>query len=113
MTAWRTEFSAFVLDLLDFLEEKIAEAVGAESSRAAAIGEAAGAIPLLRERVREDQVLDTHFILALNNRYEARWAADWWEDFARMDRAEFERNARELIELVSILRTMVTKAGSA
>ncbi len=76
---------------------------------AAAIGEAAGAIPLLRERVREDQVLDTHFILALNNRYEARSAADWWEDFARMDRAEFERNARELTELVSILRTMVTK----
>jgi hypothetical protein len=30
-----------------------------------------------------------------------------------MDRAEFEKNAQELIELASILRTMVTKAGSA
>jgi hypothetical protein len=39
----RTEFTAFVLDLLDFMEEKIREALDDESSRPAAIGEAAGA----------------------------------------------------------------------
>jgi hypothetical protein len=45
----RTEFAAFVLDLMDFIEEKIGEAMDNESSRAAAIAEAAGAIPVLRD----------------------------------------------------------------
>jgi hypothetical protein len=53
MTTWRTEFSAFLLDLLDFIEEKIGEALESEDSRRAAIGEAAGAIPVLRERLLE------------------------------------------------------------
>jgi hypothetical protein len=51
----RTEFAAFVLDLLDFIEEKIQEAMENEPSRIAAIGEAAGAIPVLRDRLRENE----------------------------------------------------------
>src|ERR1700726_1254773 len=46
----RTEVAAFVLDLMDFIEEKIVEAMENEPSRVAAIGEAAGAIPVLRGR---------------------------------------------------------------
>jgi hypothetical protein len=36
MTPRRTEFAAFVLDLLDFVEEKIGEAMENEPSRVAA-----------------------------------------------------------------------------
>jgi hypothetical protein len=54
-TTRRTEFVPFVLDLIDFMNEKIREAIGDEDSRAAAVGEAAGALPLLRDRLREDK----------------------------------------------------------
>jgi hypothetical protein len=48
----RTDFATFILDLMDFIEEKIREAVETEASRIAAIGEAAEAIPLLSDRSR-------------------------------------------------------------
>jgi hypothetical protein len=61
----RTEFAPFVLDLLDFIDERIREAVDDEGSRLAAIGEAAGVLPLLRERLRENEVVQANFILQL------------------------------------------------
>ena len=112
----RTEFAAFVLDLLDFTEEKIGEAMDDESSRAAAIGEAAGAIPVLRDRLRENDEVNAHFILALGNTIEARYAADWWSDFARMDRREFEDAARDLVGpegRLAILRKVVAEMGAS
>ena len=48
MTPRRTEYAAFVLDLMDFIDEKILEAMENEPSRVAAVGKAAGAIPVLR-----------------------------------------------------------------
>jgi hypothetical protein len=53
VTLRRTEFTAFVLDLMDFIEEKIMEALENEPSRFAAIGESAGAIPVLSDQLRE------------------------------------------------------------
>ena len=47
MTPRRTEYAAFVLDLMDFIDEKILEAMENERSRVAAVGETAGAIPVL------------------------------------------------------------------
>lgn len=90
MTPRRTEFAAFALDLLDFVEEKIGEAMENEPSRIAAIGEAAGAIPVVRDRLRENDLANTQCILALGNMIEQRWASEWWEDFSKMDREEFE-----------------------
>lgn len=72
----RTEFAAFVLDLLDFIEEKIQESLDDEASRAAAVGEAAGAVPVLRDRLRENDVVSAQFVLALANIIEPRWAAE-------------------------------------
>jgi hypothetical protein len=72
MTPRRTEFAAFVLDLLDFVEEKIGEAMENEPSRVAAIGEAAGAIPVVRDRLRENDLANTQCILALGNMIEQR-----------------------------------------
>lgn len=40
----RTEFAAFVRDLLDFMEKKIAEALETEDSRIGAIAAAAGVV---------------------------------------------------------------------
>lgn len=50
-TSRRNELVPFILDLLDFMEEKIQKAVADEASRAGAIGEAAGVAPLLRDRL--------------------------------------------------------------
>ena len=44
-SARRTEFATFVLDLLDFMDEKIREATDNEASRSGAIVEAAGVVP--------------------------------------------------------------------
>ena len=41
MTSRRTEFTDFVLDLLDFMEEKLREALEDDASRIGAVGEAA------------------------------------------------------------------------
>jgi hypothetical protein len=62
----RTEFASFVLDLLDFMEEKIREARDDESSRPAAIGEAGGAVPVLRDRLSEDEDMLTRFMLVFD-----------------------------------------------
>lgn len=111
----RTEFAAFVHDLLDFIEEKIEEAIQDEASRVAAIGEAAGAVPVLRCRLRENELAAAQAVLALGNAIEERWASEWWADFSRMDREEFERTAGDLVGAqgrLSILRKLVAEAGS-
>jgi len=116
MRTWRTEFSEFILDLLDFIEEKITEALENEDSRVAAIGVAAGAIPVLRTRLREDKVASAQVALAIGNMIEERYAADEWEAFAKMDRVEFESAARELSGpdgRLGILRKIIAEASGS
>jgi hypothetical protein len=61
---------------------------------------------------------DTNFIariLALGNVLEARYAADWWTDFAKMNRQEFESAARDLVGpegRLTILRKVVAEVGA-
>lgn len=93
----RIDFAAFVLYLLDFIEEKIRDATDDESSRPAAIGEAAGTIPLLRDRLREDEVALTQFMLVFDVQLLEPHATPWWTVFARMDRPEFEERAAGLL----------------
>jgi hypothetical protein len=73
------------------MEEKIREAVEDEASRISAISEAAGVLPRLRDRVREDAVTHARFMLVLDEKLTEPHGAPWWEEFARMDRAEFEK----------------------
>jgi hypothetical protein len=113
--ARRTDFVAFVLDLLDFIQEKIGEAMETETSRVAAIGEAAGVLPLLRERLQENEPVQANFILALGNMIEERWCSEWWDGFAKMERPEFEKIAEDLVGpqgRLTILRAIVTEAGA-
>lgn len=90
MTPRLTDFADFVLDLLDFMEEKLREALADENSRVAAIGEGAGAVPLLRDRLREDELVQTRFMLVFHNELYEPYATERWRDLARMPRADFE-----------------------
>jgi hypothetical protein len=95
---------------------KLGEALDDEPSRAAAIGEAAGAVPVLRDRLRENDVWNANFILVLGNMLEARYAAEWWGDLAKMNRQEFEVAARDLVGSegrLAILRKVAAEAGAA
>jgi hypothetical protein len=105
----RTDFTDFVLDLLDFMEEKIREAIDDEASRAGAIAEATGAVPLLRDRLTENEVVQAQFMLVFDAQMFDADAAKWWSDLAQMDRTEFEKKAADLVRLqgpLSMLRVV-------
>lgn len=56
-----------------------------------------------------------NFILVLGNTIERCWASEWWEDFSKMDREEFERTAADLIGAqgwLGILRKLIAEAGA-
>ena len=98
MTSSRhTAFAPFVLDLVDFMEEKIREAVENESFRVGAINEAAGVVALLRDRLRENDEVLARFMLVFDVQLIEPHATPWWAEFARMDRAEFEKQAADLV----------------
>jgi hypothetical protein len=113
----RTEFAPFMLDLLDFVEEKIREAIDDESSRPAAISEAAGAVPLLRDRLREDEAVQAQFMLVFDAQMFDADAAKWWSDLAQIDRAEFEKLAADLVgpggTLAALRKVAAASAGTA
>lgn len=98
---------------MDFIEEQIQEAMENEPSRVAAIGEAAGAIPVLRDRLRQNEYVQANFILVLGNMIEQRWASEWWDSLAKTERDEFELTARDLVGRLTILRTLVTEVGES
>jgi hypothetical protein len=85
-----------------------------EPSRIAAISDAAGAVPMLRERLRENEHVRTPFSLALDNQMNEPHATAWWRDFAKLERAEFEAEAAGLLRASDSLRKVVVgDAGGA
>jgi hypothetical protein len=115
-TTRRTEFAPFVLDLIDFMDEKVQEAIADEDSRAGAVSEAAGALPLLRDRLREDETAKARFMLVFDEYLYGPQATHWWAEFARMDRAAFEEQAACLVgpdTIFAVLRVIAADAGSA
>lgn len=55
-TGYRTDLIPYLLDLMDFIEEKITEAQDEPASRRAGLVEAAGVLPVIKDRLhREDQ----------------------------------------------------------
>jgi hypothetical protein len=93
----RAEFAAFVFDLVDFIEERIREALNSEPSRVAAIGEAAAAALVLRDRLHENETVLGQFLILFGDQLDERRGSDWWRTFATMDRGEFEREAEGLL----------------
>lgn len=98
MTPRRTEFAAFVLDLLDFMEEKLREAQRDETSRVGAINEAAGAVAPLRDRLRENELVQAQFMLVFDNELYEPYATGRWRDLARMPRTDFETEAEAFLK---------------
>ena len=82
----------------------------------AASGEAAGAVPLLRDRLGEIEFVQANFILVLGNIIQERWAREWWDGLAKMDRQQFEDAARDLAGAegrLAVLRKIVEDSGAA
>jgi hypothetical protein len=87
MTSRRTEFTDFVLDILDFMEEKLREALEDEASRIGAVGEAAGAVAVLRDRLRENELVQAQFMLVFDNALYEPHASEHWRKLAQMPRS--------------------------
>jgi hypothetical protein len=113
MTSRRTEFAAFVLDLMDFIDEKVREALDNDECPSRGSLRGGRRHPRAADRLRENEVVQANFILVLGNTIERRWAPEWWEDFARMNRAEFEEVARDLVGRLAVLRRIVANDGPA
>jgi hypothetical protein len=109
----RTELAPFILDLLDFMDEKISEATADEASRPGAVSEAAGVLPLLRDRLSENEVVQATFILVFSDYLYGPHAAKWWTAFARMDQPAFEKEAETLVGLLAVLRQAAAATGKA
>jgi len=62
-----TEFAPFMFDLLDFIEEKLGEGIADDACQAGSVSEAVGVRPLLRDRLREDEVVQAQFILVFSD----------------------------------------------
>jgi hypothetical protein len=115
-TTRRTEPAPFLLDLLDFMEEKIREAVADEASQAAAVSEAAGAVPLLRDRSREDDETKAGFMLVFDEAIYGLAAANWWAALGRIERPEFEKQAALLVApqgIFAVLRAIAADTGNS
>jgi hypothetical protein len=112
-SAHRAEFTAFVLDLLDFMEEKVREAFDDEGSRPRAISETAGTVPVLRGRLREHEAAQAQFMLVFDEQMFDVDAAKWWSDLAQIGRAEFEKLAADLIAPVGKLPALRKVAAAS
>jgi hypothetical protein len=61
------------------MEEKIVEAIADEGSRAGALSEAAGAVPFLRDRLREDETKQAQFLIAFDKQMYNWDAVNRWK----------------------------------
>lgn len=63
-STFRTDLVAYLMDLLDFVEDRIKKSQSDPSSRNGALTEAMGAFPIIRDRLlREDQALHAQLML--------------------------------------------------
>lgn len=110
MSKWRTEWITFQWDLLDFMEGKIQEAVSQPASQFAAVTEAAGALPLVKERLLEPERAAqwAQVVLFASDKVEG---PAWWEALAKVDRETFLATAQTLVDpvdgFIPIMRKIV------
>jgi hypothetical protein len=71
-------------------------------------------VPLIRDRLRENDVAKTGFMLVFDEQMFDADAAKWWTEFALMDRAEFEKRAADLVRPQGVLAMLrqVAAAGA-
>jgi hypothetical protein len=92
---------AFVLDLLDLVEEKITEAEKDPASRTGALAEATGALPIIKGRLhREDQTALAQFMLV------GFFDLDF-EHLGQAQELEFANGTREIRKCIEIVRAVL------
>lgn len=55
-------------------------------------------MPVLRDRLREDEVVQTQFMMVCDNELYEPHATGRWRDLAQMPRADFEAEAEAFIK---------------
>lgn len=75
MTSRHAEFKVSILDLLEFIDERVGEALKHEPSRIAAVA-TAGGLPTLRKLLPVNEEVLTKFMLVLDNVIDERWAPE-------------------------------------
>lgn len=98
---------------MDFIEEKIREAIENEASRQAAIAEAAGAIAPLRGRLGENGPVQAQFMLVFDAQLYEPHATPWWAALAGLDRVEFEKVVAGLVGSQGVLSVLRKVAAAA
>jgi hypothetical protein len=104
---YRTALVDALLDLLEFVDEKLREALNDPASQLAAVTEAGCAMPLMLERLHEDQAIGLSFMLVLETKLEKQHWRQWWDAFAQSEREEFCRDAKDVLDRVEALRKLL------
>jgi hypothetical protein len=104
---FRTSVADALLDLLDFVDEKLREALDNPASQFAAATEAGCAMPVILDRLREDPAIGLNFLLVLETKLEKEHWWQWWDDFANSEREDFCRDAKDVLHRIEALRTVL------
>jgi hypothetical protein len=96
-----------LLELLDFVDEKLREALDDPASQLAATTEAGCAMPVILERLREDQAIGLNFMLVFETKLEKHDWRQWWDDFANSEREEFCCGAKDVLDRTEALRKVL------
>lgn len=104
---YRTPLVDTLLDLLDFVDEKLREALDDPLSQLAATIEAGCAMPVILARLREDQAIGLNFLLALETKLEKQHWRQWWDCLANSEREEFCRDAKDVLDRIEALRKVL------
>jgi hypothetical protein len=98
---FRTDLTEYLMDLLDFIEEKIEEAQKDQASREGALSEAMGAFPIMNDRLyHEDPTIWTQLLLT------GFFEKDLTQ-LAAVPHAEFAKQIDELRPRFAAVRTVL------
>ena len=107
---YRTSMSDFFLDLLDFMKEKVDEALDGPSGREAALTEAFGVAPIIAERASaENEALFASLILLELTPNELPSP----KNLGSLSDADFEVKATNLLEKISAAKACVVALSDA
>jgi hypothetical protein len=108
MSGPRTNLYDWLLDGLDYIEEKLDEAKSAQTSeeRVAAITEGSCMVPCMQKRLRtENEEIYTNYILLPG--FNDEWNG-YWREVGMKDGKELQDEIEDLRERINILREKVT-----
>jgi len=109
MSDSRTNLYDWLLDGLDYIEEKLDEAKSAQTSeeRVAALSEGSCMVPCMQKRLRtENEEIYTNYILLPG--FNDEWNG-YWREVAKKDGKELQDDIAALRERIELLRGTVSR----